>query len=144
VKEELKNDSGDFDVHREYANRRKYLENSINYLRQMLQKDQDVHKQENTRIMKENVMLLQEINILRKDVHHMRYQLKIGESGQGRQNNASMSSMSTKSRASSANSNSQRAFIRFRPPRSNSAKIDGASRKGSLRASGGLIQSSIN
>jgi hypothetical protein len=144
VKEELKNDSGDFDVHREYANRRKYLENSINYLRQMLQKDQDVHKQENTRIMKENVMLLQEINILRKDVHHMRYQLKLGENGQGRQNNVSMSSMSTKSRASSANSNSQRAFIRFRPPRSNSAKLDGASRKGSLRASGGLIQSSIN
>lgn len=131
-------------MHREYANRRKYLENSINYLRQMLQKDQDVHKQENTRIMKENVMLLQEINILRKDVHHMRYQLKLGENGQGRQNNVSMSSMSTKSRASSANSNSQRAFIRFRPPRSNSAKLDGASRKGSLRASGGLIQSSIN
>jgi hypothetical protein len=76
VKEELKNDlqgGGDFDIHREYANRRKYLENSINYLRQMLQKDQDVHKQENTRIMKENVMLLQEINILRKDVHHMRH-----------------------------------------------------------------------
>jgi len=44
VKEELKNDSGDLDIHREYANRRKYLENSINYLRQMLQKDQDVHK----------------------------------------------------------------------------------------------------
>ena len=39
VKEELKNESGDFDIHREYANRRKYLENSINYLRQMLQKD---------------------------------------------------------------------------------------------------------
>ena len=36
---ELKNESGDFDIHREYANRRKYLENSINYLRQMLQKD---------------------------------------------------------------------------------------------------------
>ena len=33
VKEELKNDQGDFDIHREYANRRKYLENSINYLR---------------------------------------------------------------------------------------------------------------
>ena len=120
------------------------MENSINYLRQMLQKDQDVHKQENTRIMKENVMLLQEINILRKDVHHMRYQLKLGESGSsGRQNNGSMSSMSTRSRASSANSNSQRAFIRFRPPRSNSARLDGASRKGSLRASGGMLQPNI-
>ena len=36
VKEELKNDAGDTDIHREYANRRKYLENSINYMRQML------------------------------------------------------------------------------------------------------------
>lgn len=38
VKSELKNE-GDTDIHREYANKRKYLENSINYLRQMLQKD---------------------------------------------------------------------------------------------------------
>lgn len=44
VKDELKNEAGDTDIHREFANRRKYLENSINYLRQMLQKDQDVHK----------------------------------------------------------------------------------------------------
>jgi hypothetical protein len=36
VKEELKNETGDTDIHREYANKRKYLENSINYLRQML------------------------------------------------------------------------------------------------------------
>lgn len=36
VKEELKNESGDTDVHQEYANRRKYLENSINCLRRML------------------------------------------------------------------------------------------------------------
>jgi hypothetical protein len=33
VKLELKNEAGDTDIHREYANRRKYLENSINYLR---------------------------------------------------------------------------------------------------------------
>lgn len=72
VKLEIKNEAGDTDIHREYANRRKYLENSINYLRQMLQKDQDVHRQENTRIMKENVMLLQEINVLRKDVFSLR------------------------------------------------------------------------
>lgn len=72
VREEVKGEANDPDVHREYANRRKYLENSINYLRQMLQKDQDVHRQENTRIMKENVMLLQEINVLRKDVHSLR------------------------------------------------------------------------
>ena len=36
VKDELRNETGDTDVHREFSNRRKYLENSINYLRQML------------------------------------------------------------------------------------------------------------
>lgn len=39
VKEEVKNEQGDTDLHREYANKRKYLENNVNYLRQMLQKD---------------------------------------------------------------------------------------------------------
>ena len=58
VKEELKNEQGDTDLHREYANKRRYLENNVNYLREMLQKDQNVHKQENSRIMKENVTLL--------------------------------------------------------------------------------------
>jgi chromosome segregation ATPase len=35
----------------------------------MLQKDQDVHKKENSKIMTENVQLLQEINDQRKEVH---------------------------------------------------------------------------
>ena len=34
-----------------------------------------MHKQENSRIMKENVMLLQEINVLRKDVHELNKKL---------------------------------------------------------------------
>jgi len=33
VKEELKNESGDTDMHREYGSKRKYLENNVNYLR---------------------------------------------------------------------------------------------------------------
>lgn len=68
-------------MHREYANKRRYLENNVNYLRQMLQKDQDVHKQENSRIMKENVTLIQEINDLRKEVRTLEMKLKqIGSS----------------------------------------------------------------
>jgi hypothetical protein len=48
----------------------------------MLQKDQDVHKQENSRIMKENVTLLQEINDLRKEVHTLRTKLRtVGQMG---------------------------------------------------------------
>ena len=33
VKEEVKNEQGDTDLHREYANKRKYLENNVSYLR---------------------------------------------------------------------------------------------------------------
>jgi hypothetical protein len=33
VKEEIKNEQGDTDLHREYANKRRYLENNVNYLR---------------------------------------------------------------------------------------------------------------
>lgn len=33
VKEEIRSGAADSDIHREYANRRKYLENSVNYLR---------------------------------------------------------------------------------------------------------------
>lgn len=76
VKEELKNEQGDTDMHRDSAQRRRYLENNVNYLRQMLQKDQDVHKQENSRIMKENVTLLLEINELRKEGHVLKSTLK--------------------------------------------------------------------
>ena len=58
VKEELKNEQVDSDLHREYAVKRKHLENNVTYLRSMLSKDTDVHRQENSRIMKENVLLL--------------------------------------------------------------------------------------
>ena len=51
-----------------------------------------MHKQENSRIMKENVMLLQEINVLRKDVHELRKKLRlIGMLG-GNENNSTQRS----------------------------------------------------
>jgi chromosome segregation ATPase len=76
VKEEVKNEAGDTDLHREYANKRRYLENNVNYLRLMLQKDQDVHKKENSKIMSENVYLLQEINDQRKECHALTQKIK--------------------------------------------------------------------
>jgi paraquat-inducible protein B len=76
VKEEVKNEAGDTDLHREYANKRRYLENNVNYLRLMLQKDQDVHKKENSKIMSENVYLLQEINDQRKECHALNQKIK--------------------------------------------------------------------
>merc|ERR1712139_740995 len=72
VKEEVKNEAGDTDVHKEYAQKRRYLENNVNYLRLMLQKDQDVHKKENSKIMSENVQLLKEINDQRIEKHALK------------------------------------------------------------------------
>ncbi len=66
-------------MHREYANKRRYLENNVNYLRQMLQKDQDVHKAENQRIMNENVELLSQINEQRKECHDLGQKIKVNK-----------------------------------------------------------------
>lgn len=55
-----------------------------------------MHKQENSRIMKENVMLLQEINVLRKDVHELNKKLRLikligGNGGNGDTNSTQRS-----------------------------------------------------
>lgn len=56
-----------------------------------------MHKQENSRIMKENVMLLQEINVLRKDVHELNKKLRLikllgGNGGAAGDNNSTQRS----------------------------------------------------
>jgi len=79
VKEEVKNEAGDTDLHREYASKRRYLENNVNYLRQMLQKDQEVHKKDHNKIMSENVILLQEINDQRKEVKALQIKIRQNE-----------------------------------------------------------------
>jgi hypothetical protein len=76
VLEELKNEAGDTDLHREYANKRRYLENNVICLRTMLQKEQDVHTKENKKIMSENVYLLQEINVQKKELHSLLQKIK--------------------------------------------------------------------
>ena len=48
----------DSEIEQEYKNQKKYLEKSINMLKKNLQKDSDIHKHENIRIMKENVDLI--------------------------------------------------------------------------------------
>ena len=79
VKEEMKKEGGDTDFTQQYSQQRKYLENNVNYLRTMLQKDQDVHKKENSKIMTENVQLLQEINDQRKECHALRQKIRHNE-----------------------------------------------------------------
>jgi myosin heavy subunit len=68
VLEEVKKDQGETDLQKEYTDKRKHLEKSVNYLRIMISKDASNHRGEYTRFMNENVTLLQEINDLKKEV----------------------------------------------------------------------------
>jgi hypothetical protein len=77
VKEELnRKDGGDTDLNHVYSQQRKWLENQCNYLKKMLEKDQENHKKENAKIMNENVKLLEEINDKKKEMHNLRQKIK--------------------------------------------------------------------
>ncbi len=58
----------DQDILGEYLAQRKYLEKSVDMLKQNLNKDQIIHKQDNFRIMKDNVQLIKQINLLRQEI----------------------------------------------------------------------------
>ena len=64
VKKEVNknNVTNEADLTHQHNNQRKYLENSLDHNRQQLTKEQKVHEQEYSRIMKENVILIQQIN----------------------------------------------------------------------------------
>jgi len=68
AKEHVKVLEIDPDIHSEYLSQKKYLEKSVGMLKKNLQKDNDIHKQDNLRIMRENVELIKEINRLRKEI----------------------------------------------------------------------------
>merc|ERR1719265_1317247 len=55
----------DTDSQEEYNRQRDYLEKSVDSLKRKLQKDSEVHRIDNMRIMQENVSLIREINDLR-------------------------------------------------------------------------------
>lgn len=76
VKEEERDEHGDTDMHREYQQRRNHLERNVNYLKQVMTKDQDVHKKENKKIMQENVYLLFEINDQIKEKHVLKQKIR--------------------------------------------------------------------
>lgn len=69
VKEqEMKNVEIDPDFKKEYENQRRYLENSKNSLKKRLEKEQQIHKEDNMNIMRENIQLIKMISDLRTDV----------------------------------------------------------------------------
>lgn len=76
VKEEVRDEAGDSDMHREYQQRRNHLESNVNYLKLLMSKDQTDHKKENSKIMHENVYLLFEINDQIKEKHALKQKIR--------------------------------------------------------------------
>ena len=61
----------DEDIKQEYESQKKYLKRSVQMLKKNLLKDNEIHKQDNIRIMKDNVELIQEIIQLRSTVNEL-------------------------------------------------------------------------
>ena len=77
VKEqEIKNVEIDPDIKKEYENQKRYLENSVNYLKKRLEKETQIHKEDNNNIMKENMELIKQISDLRKEVATLNSKLR--------------------------------------------------------------------
>ena len=68
----MKKQELDSDIQREYNRQRDYLEKSVENLKKKLLKDSDVHRQDNTRVLQENVQLIIEINNLRREIDYLK------------------------------------------------------------------------
>lgn len=73
VKNEVKNVDIDPDIYAEYLSQKKYLKTSVKMLKKNLQKDNEIHRQDNLRIMRENVDLIREINQLRNEIKEIKH-----------------------------------------------------------------------
>merc|ERR1719446_1052351 len=71
----------DTDMQKEYNRQRDYLEKSVDSLKRKLEKDSQVHRIDNMRIMQENVSLIREINALKHERHSQELQAALGSSG---------------------------------------------------------------
>lgn len=60
------------DVAAEYTRQREYLEKSVDSLRRKLNKNMELHRSDNHRMMQENVALIKEINELRREIKGMK------------------------------------------------------------------------
>jgi len=58
----------DPDIKTEYDNQEKFLKNSVNTLKKRLEKESQVHKEDNLSIMNDNIKLIDMINKLRNEV----------------------------------------------------------------------------
>lgn len=60
------------DIKKEQENQRRYLETAKATLKKRLDKEQEVAKAENTKVMRENLDLIEQIKLLRKRVEALR------------------------------------------------------------------------
>lgn len=70
--QEMKNVEIDPDIKKEYENQRRYLENSKNSLKKRLEKEQQIHKEDNMNIMRQNIELIGMISELRAKVKELK------------------------------------------------------------------------
>ena len=62
----MKNVEVNPDIKKEYENQRKFLENSVHSLKKRLEKESEIHKEENLAIMNDNIKLITQISDLRQ------------------------------------------------------------------------------
>jgi len=68
VTERIQATEVDPDVNKEYKRQRQYLERSVEVLKRNLANDSKARKNDNMRIMQENVVLIKEINKMRREI----------------------------------------------------------------------------
>jgi hypothetical protein len=68
----MKNVEIDPDIKKEYENQRRYLENSQTSLKKRLEKEKQIHKEDNMNIMTENISLIGMISDLRSKVKELK------------------------------------------------------------------------
>lgn len=76
VNESIKKQEMDYDIQREYDRQRSYLEKTVESLKKKLIKATETSKTETNRVIHENMELIKEINILRKDVRALNGKLR--------------------------------------------------------------------
>ena len=77
------------DIQQEYSRQREYLERTVASLRNKVNKDQQLHRSDNVRIMQENVALIKEINQLRRDINVVKQKERSFEVSMGTKNRQS-------------------------------------------------------
>ncbi|KAL9654241.1 hypothetical protein ABK040_010273 [Willaertia magna] len=76
VSEQITKQEMDLDIQKEYERQRSYLEKTVDSLKKKLVKATETSRSDNKRTMNENVLLIREINELRKEVRTLKSKLK--------------------------------------------------------------------